>query len=594
MLSSLLETGKYSLKQRGIDTSDILQILVENPNSNSQYNDVICLVLQKEGTNFRLDEIKMEKFDSGKIAKYFYKSGPPSGSDYSLTSKVTSPEKTVVRLGRWVKKAVEGSRNLTDEEENMLKNLQSVFDNEGDTLITEVEERCKNISGNAILTVKIAEHGQEKYIGELDLFRKIFRNRNSENLQKVSVDNQICAACGERKDKVYGKQTPYKFYTVDKPGYICGLIEDDCWKNFPLCEDCMLILEDGKTYIEKNLNFRFYGFNYYIFPNLILDNEEAREEVNEILKLSAEKQIKMKDAKRVIGDEDEILNSLKGFKDYLCYDFLFLSKEQSAERILLTIEGILPSRLRNIFDAKAATDKRFGDKFPFHFGRIRTFLAKSDDDKRNYDLDKYFLEVTNKIFTGLTIEPRFIIQMYMKKIRRDFANLDNNSDKFFYDTKDAIVSLDFMRELGVIRFEEEGTMEISAEFEAFFKKYSQTFNMPVKKGIFLLGTLTKDLLDKQSADRGSMPFYKQLKGLRMAERDIKGLLPKVQNKMEEYEWFTPMRKTIANNVSKYLMSAGEDWNLSVDEINFYFSAGMNMKNEVYSYLTEILGGKKDE
>lgn len=590
ILNSLLEMGKYSLKQRGIDTSDILQILVENPNSNSQYNDVICLVLQKEGTKFRLDEIKMEKFDSGKIAKYFYKSGPPSGSDYSLTSKVTSPEKTVVRLGRWVKKAVESSRNLTDEEENMLKNLQSVFDNEGNALITEVEERCQNISGNAILIVKIAEHGQEKYVGEVDLFRKIFRNRNTENIQKVSVDNGICSACGERKDRIYGKQTPYKFYTVDKPGYISGLIEDDCWKNFPLCEDCMLILEEGKTYIEKNLNFRFYGFNYYIFPNLILDNEKAREEVNEILKLLAEKQIKMKDAKRVIGEEDEILNSLKEFKDYLCYDFFFLSKEQSAERILLTIEGVLPSRLRTIFDAKTATDKRFGDKFLFHFGRIRTFLAKSDEGKRNYDLDKYFLEITNKIFTGLSIEPGFIIQMYMKKIRRDFANLDSNSDRFFYDTKDAIVSLDFIRELGVIQFEEEDTMEISAEFEEFFKKYGQTFNTTVKKGIFLLGSLTQSLLEKQQRDRSSMPFYKQLKGLRMAERDIKGLLPKVQNKMEEYEYFTRMPKAIAHNISAYLMSAGENWSLNIDEINFYFSAGMNMKNEVYDYL----GGEKDE
>jgi CRISPR-associated protein Csh1 len=391
----------------------------------------------------------------------------------------------------------------------------------------------------------------------------------------------------------YGEQTPYKFYTVDKPGYICGLIKSDCWKNFPLCEDCMLILEEGKTYIEKNLNFRFYGLNYYIFPNLMLDNEEAREEVNEILKLSAEKQIKMEDAKRITDDEEDILDWLKEYKDYLCYDFLFLSKEQSAERILLTIEDISPSRLRTIFNAKAATDKRFGDKFPFHFGRIRTFLAKSDESKRNYDLDKYFLEVVNKIFTGLSIEPGFIIQMYMKKIRRDFASLDNDSDRFFYDTRNAIISLDFMRELGVIQFEED-IMEVKVEFEEFFKEYSKTFSMPVDKGIFLLGTLTQDLLDKQRGDRDSMPFYKQLKGLRMAERDIKGLLPKVQNKMEEYEWFTPMRKTIANNISKYLMSSGDNWGLSIDEINFYFSAGMNMKNEAYGYLAKILGGEKDE
>ena len=37
---------------------------------------------------------------------------------------------------------------------------------------------------------------------------------------------------------------------------------------------------------------------------------------------------------------------------------------------------------------------------------------------------------------------------------------------------------------------------------------------------------------------------------------------------------------IATLATEYLMSGGDDWNISVDEINFFFAAGMNLTSEV--------------
>jgi CRISPR-associated protein Csh1 len=37
---------------------------------------------------------------------------------------------------------------------------------------------------------------------------------------------------------------------------------------------------------------------------------------------------------------------------------------------------------------------------------------------------------------------------------------------------------------------------------------------------------------------------------------------------------------IATLATEYLMSGGDDWNMSVDEINFFFAAGMNLTSEV--------------
>ena len=66
----------------------------------------------------------------------------------------------------------------------------------------------------------------------------------------------------------------------------------------------------------------------------------------------------------------------------------------------------------------------------------------------------------------------------------------------------------------------------------------------------------------------------------MNERDFKGLLPKIQNKLEEYNAFDKGKKIIAGEAANYLLLAQDDWQMSVDELNFYFSAGMNMVNEV--------------
>lgn len=95
-----------------------------------------------------------------------------------------------------------------------------------------------------------------------------------------------------------------------------------------------------------------------------------------------------------------------------------------------------------------------------------------------------------------------------------------------------------------------------------------------------MGSLTELLLRKQYKERSAKPFLKNLKSLKMTERDFKGLLPKVQNKLEEYDSFDKGKRELAAEVANYLLLAGDDWYMSVDELNFYFAAGMNLTNEV--------------
>ena len=87
------------------------------------------------------------------------------------------------------------------------------------------------------------------------------------------------------------------------------------------------------------------------------------------------------------------------------------------------------------------------------------------------------------------------------------------------------------------------------------------------------------LLDLQYRKRGSTPFAKNLKSLKMHEADIKGLLPKVINKLMEYESYDVGKQELAKEIAKELL-AQESFGLSSDEINFYFAAGMALAREV--------------
>jgi len=212
----------------------------------------------------------------------------------------------------------------------------------------------------------------------------------------------------------------------------------------------------------------------------------------------------------------------------------------------------------------------------FNFGRIRDFFAKSDDNKKTYDLNKYFLDIVDKVFRGINIDFLFLTKYYMHRIRKEFI-LDH---LFKPIVKNAMMSTLFFEKLGIVSFREGEEMRESI-FEEVFVQYGKSLENPEKRGIFLLGALTQLLLNKQWSDRNARPpFLKQLKGLKMDERDIKGLLPKVQNNLEEYDSFRKLERLIASEASKYLLEGGEGWGMSVDEINYYFCCGMNLAESI--------------
>jgi len=539
---------------------------------------ILAIVLNDDNSAFQ--EISVEDFDAEKINRYLYREGSTRGTSPAPIAQITAPDKTFSKkVSKWLADC-ETLSGIEDKNFEFYRGINQTLKDNKSEIIAAITEKLNNLNlpkkNKKFLAVKL--EGGKKFLGDYDVFRKAVSHFANEKTSKSSAISNVCSVCGELKDKVSARTFVYQFDTDDKPGSIAGGFDkDNNWKNIPVCEDCRTLLKHGRGFIDSKLNFKFYGLNYSLIPRLLTGNKEILEEIISILSDTTQT-VSLRDRikKRITEDEREILDYLADKKDDLTLNFLFLQRQQSAERILLLIEDVFPSRIRAIFNAKNDVDAAFNDNFTFF--KIRTFFSMSDKKKRKSDLNKYFLEIVDSVFKDRRLDFSFLTKFHMAVIRRELIKVKEKDWDFKNSVRDALMNTMFFENLGLITFEEVKDMEESI-FEVVFKNYGNTFASPTKRGIFLLGVLTQKLLNIQAYKRGAKPFMKKLKSLKMSQKDIIGLLPAVQYKLEEYESFDTWRK-LAQESSKYLLAQTDDWKLSVDEINFYFACGMNLMEQI--------------
>ncbi len=560
MIEAVKKLGEFILEQ---ENKSEIDILLENPNSGN-YNKVIVLEFDKD---FNYSKVTVEDFKKDDWRIYLYRRKSSNGPDFTPTARITEPQKTLEnKIIKWFE-----YRKKTSPFGKIYNQIES----NKDKIIKDIEKIKNSVKKDEGLIITIKS--DNKYLYEIDNpnFKDIFITEYLSDLKNSYDKNAHCSLCGEIKDEVFTTSRIYKFYTLDKPGYIAGgFKESKAWRNFPVCKSCYLKVDYGRKYIEENLKFNFYGKTYYLIPNAILDTEEVLQEYIDILS-KTRKEITLKDknlAKNYIEDENYILDLLKDYKDGLSFYFLFLKKDNSAERILLLIEDVLPSRISKIFQTKKEIEKIFNIQ-NYNFGFLNQFLN---------EYDKTFLEVIDKIFKGGKLEFNSIISIFNKKIRQ--AIYDDKGKKSYKSYgKDAVINVRFLEKIGLLDYKE-ATMD---EFYGVYSKVGPSLNTDAKKGVFLLGVLTQDLLDIQYEERKSTPFFKNLKSFKMNEKDVKGLLAKVKNKLIEYDKYSYIHKLLFEEISRKLMSQNS-LGMTVEELNFFFVAGMSLKYDVINTIYEIL------
>ena len=601
MIEAVSRIGEYVHKT---NKTDDVRPLIEDPNSNGKYKHVLVIVLKEELDGYSFDRVELEGMKD--YINYLYKGKKGNSTDATPTCKITEIEKTFnKKFLRWFDKCEDYA--ISEKEKQSLRRMGTAIKAGKNKILADLVEKYsyRNPGESGIITLGIEREGNMNYLNNGPIFKNILLNNNEKFYKRYGAEslgrNAMCSICKRVKDEVYGFAIPWTFHTFDKPGFIAGGFKvTESWKDTPICSECATNLEMGKKFIEEKLDFSFYGFRYLLVPKLALGGD-----FQDVLHILGGKDQKRKQIlsgevrKSITSDEEEIFDIVQDMKDFISNSLVFYKKEQSSYRILLLIEGVLPSRLRFIFKVKDKVDGRFKiyndlllseaqrEKIPleFNFGVVRRFFPQ---ESKNRTFDKIFLEIVNKTFVGDPINYYLLLDFIMSKVRDEFVK--GHQTKII--TLNGFLLLHYLDELNLFKNYKDGTREMDEtrglksienleglsmeqKIERFFEANKSFFTSDAKKATFLEGVLAQKLLNIQWMDKRATPFRTKLHGLKMNEALIKRLLPEIQNKLEEYgkNYYRDLESIIA----QHFILAGVNWKETDDELSFYFVLGMDMQ-----------------
>ena len=239
--------------------NDPVEIFIEDLASSFTYKNILLIILNKTELGFDFGGIRHEEYSKEKVGKYLYKGRKGNATDLTPTSKITELDKTFnKKILRWFQNTLKDiTLSWEGDDFELIKDLNDCLEINKDVIISELSDKIKNFDNkeNGIISILIND-GTEKYLGEIPIFRHLLATYsisdyiNKYDTKSIAKD-VICSVCNTHASEVYGFVDTYKFYTVDKPGFVSGGFDQQfAWKNYPVCQNCVIKLEAGKKYVE--------------------------------------------------------------------------------------------------------------------------------------------------------------------------------------------------------------------------------------------------------------------------------------------------------------------------------------------------------
>ena len=475
MLEAIKILGEFEKN----DAQEFVERFVDKPQLRN-IKKVICIVFKKDGENLVYDHIHGEDYDESKAIKYLYRTTRHKRYNVTPTAKIKKitvgkgKEKTVDinRVVESVKKPlflwfktyantdffILSLKNVLEKKQNEIFND---FANKYNELRVYKDEKGKTIDdqANSILTIQILENGGEKYVGDIEIFKKIFisevrdefKSRKWGGKKVEAKGNGICCVC--RKDKeVFGLALPFSFYTVDKRGFAPEFIREDAWKRLPICEECAEHLNDGKRFLDTYLQKSFYqGYRFYVIPYFVSGK------INEKLIREIKRQEKNEEYEGLLIEDDYILEPIKEQGDSLTLIFMFIQPKQGGNfDIVQYVEDVSPSWLKqldtvlteiknlSIFGEESL--KKIGIAGKETAGDFKKILPKKEttlgglveaffpNSKTSGIYSKYFIEIIGDILAQKPINKDLLFNAFMRELR-DRHLRDRHVNKKDYEEK---------------------------------------------------------------------------------------------------------------------------------------------------------------
>ena len=608
MLDAIKELGDYVKEKEKL--SDV-EIFVDKAKLGKSTKKVLCILFQHEGDKITYTGVILEDYKGASL--YLYRRGTSRGVNISPSALITEEIGSTFenKIVNWFKNR-EDSLSVGIERE-----LEKERDNIKEELVKCYKEIQEDERTNVLLTILLEENGEKKYIGELPAFKEILmqdtlKTYYSRKTIGESKGRGVCYLCG-KSGEVFGFVLPsfgFSFSTADKRGFLPDFVQEEHWKEVPICKDCAISLEIGKKFLDENLSYpkrgySFFGCKYYVIPKFVF-GEMLEEIYNYITHFKNEEY-----EEGLLSKEDRLGEIVRDKEDILRLIFLFYKQKGGGAYIDIVryVEDVLPSWVREIYNCqnsvrkmdviqeesiKKILDKKWIGDFVSGrmskekgLGRNNWFMKFTRDffPSSNTEgvYDKYFMDVVSSILSRKPIDKDFMISAFVNRIRSAFKERKGRDLKIL--CLKAFMLYSFLAKVDLLRGErmEEGKALEKIEVENFDSKVERFFREhgftgSAKKAAFSVGMLVDYLLWVQRDERGikdfgKEPFWSNLYGLILDEKKIKGLFPKAISKLRQYGKGKPTLEAV---VSKYLAEAEQNWDISNDEASYYFALGMTL------------------
>jgi len=553
---------------------------------------------------------------------------------------------------KWFSQEIDRRKEGSEERiflENIKKGILNSLDNIITDIKEQMDFSGQNKKKNekCIITLQFLEGGKEYYLRDFDIFSKAFLDKNLERYaNKWGItskgEDAVCSLCHEKKEEVFGCASDiFSWYTLDKRGFAPFFDQTLGWKLFPVCKECIIDLEIGKKFVLNNLRLKFNDFtNFFLIPKLlnpkIIDKGILRRfelfksisvENNELLEKYRKKEEILKRATKstieMIGEQEKDNNFTQNM---IFLNLIFFDDDGKSIKILRSIEDVLPSRFVQITDElyKINKDETL-DSYKIYLQLVLNILYLEKESKRGSTIDKKYLSTIDSLLKDIPLDYDVLIkdiasscqeivkESYLsdnnlKKIAKKITNIDKgNNDVEFGNSYELIINaylkyLVLLKRLNLIQkwrvskmIDKTGLEEEISDnksrlsiLNSIFNAYSDFFDQPIIRAVFVLGILTKLLMNIQYRNLNATPFFNRLNGLKLNKRIIIKLVSEVKGKLSEY---SVAYVDLEEEMAKYFLEAGRDWLVSDDELSFFFALGMNNASK---FKSETKEGEENE
>lgn len=512
-----------------------------------------------------------------------------SGNDKNLSSPTVvlnsyeygkrNPDPLLIPLKKY-------SESIKKMDSQFLRDFAAFLDENADKISMEVSQKIQIFSNkSAVVTFVFDSDGNISYPSDLKDILDAFLKLNENEVSQTAS----CCVCGKHapisKERLSDIEV-FKFATVEKLGFLPNMNPKNVIKILPICEDCYRDMQFGSKVILKKLDFPFYFKDkVWVIPKSFNgDLEVLRKTIENVEKIGSAN-IDKTSLKRRSMFEERILNNAQNLSDLVTMDFIFYRANNSQRQIILNIQDMPPTWIKEIAEAINSVDDLFkqmaGEWYNFS---LRTVYDLTVEKSQNPSMKDFYLIIRN-IFEKRKVDRSLIVSNAMVKIRSSlYGSFENgNFGQYVYD---AMAILDLFKILNKQERSEKMVSTLSGEEAEMDKTVDEFFNngfdTSEKKGLFYLGVLVGRLVACQQSKMGKSkaPFYSQLKGLRMKEEDFKGLYSKVLNKMIEYSsekcYLDSKNVEMIKRLCAYYLNSTKKWDLNIDESNFVFASGMTL------------------